>query len=445
MPSKYPECDLCPSNNCEDEKLKQVMDDPDFTKAFVNNLLASNIDEITKDSYFMAEVISEKTDPVDIADFGFCIYVTLSQLVEMPMDKRMEIAVVFRQEFDHMAEEAAKVRQIAKKVSAKTNKPATKAIQAKPASSQLKPVQVPAKAITKPATGKPLPTVKPASVAAKATPAARPAKESKGETEKFLAELDQDIADIDTISGNVDKIMKALPTAAPEESELEAQVVAPVQPERKKTKLEPVIGKLAGMPVAIGATEAKPKPREPLAPRKPEPGSKANPIKLTPEMLSGIIDEKDMARVEKGIKIHRVDASKFASKPTAPPQLKKEAQPRPTEIGKFERIDRSNAKEKALSQELFSAFQQIKTKDQLPNTFTLDSLGVGADQKSEKIKEQDAKKSQENEFLVDLLKLSPDEKEKKEPILLSPPKPSIGNLTLNFDDDAKPTKSKRKK
>ncbi|HME55197.1 MAG TPA: hypothetical protein VKM55_23520 [Candidatus Lokiarchaeia archaeon] len=446
MPSKYPECDLCPASNCEDEKLKQVLDDPDFTKAFVNNLLVSNIDEITKDSYFMAEVISERTDPVEIADFAFCIYVTLSQLVEMPLDKRMEIAVVFRQEFDHMAEEASKVRQIAKKVKVSSSKSSAKVTQAKRAPIQAQPVQIPSKKPVKSPAGKALPAVKPVTAAAKSSAATRPSKESNADTEKFLAELDQDIADIETLSGNVDKIIQTTPATSPEESESLIEVEAPVQPERKKTKLEPVIGKLAGKPVAIGATVAKPKPAAPRTPRQPELGSKANPIKLTPEMLEGSISEKDMARVDKGIKIKRVDTSKFSSKPTAPHQIKLESQTKPAKHEKMERIDRSSEKEKALSQELFTAFQQIKTKEQRPNTFTLNTLGVGAGEKSKESIELNRKKNEENVFLTDLLKLSPDQKEKKEPEQASPAKTAIGNLTLDFDEEEeKQVKPKRKK
>ncbi len=438
MVSKFPECDLCPTSACDDEKIELVLQDADFTKAFVNNMLASNIDEIAKDCYFMSEVISEKTTPMEIADFAFCIYVQLSQLVEMPTDKRMEIGVMFRQEFDHMGEDASQGREVTKKKAgapapAKDAPPAKSAVSfqakaiaapspAKP-KAPLAPVRPPAPAQAKaqPATA---PTPVKAPVKARAVPepakpeiakppAPKPARASepvKDDARKFLAELDQDIADIDEISSTVEKLIQSEGEQAPETPAAPA-ATAPASPAgRKSGGLEPVIGKLAAVrPMATGAIQAPAAARAPSKPREPERGSKANPIKLTPEMLAGIVSDKDMARVEKGIKIKRIDSARLAPKVTAPLQMRDGSttantgkQARMPE--KIERIDRPTEKGKALGEELFSAFQQIKAREELPSTFNLETLGVGEhpEEKAEK------KATPGSKFISDLFSLSPE-------------------------------------
>jgi len=466
---KYPECDLCPSSDCDDEKLKQVLDDPDFTKTFVNNMLVSNIDEISKDCYFMSEVISDKTDPMGIADFAFCIFVTLSQLVEMPRDKRMEIAVIFRQEFDRMAEDVSQGREIAKKKVVSPKPAAEKQAQGKAVSLQASPKGAPAKP-PPPQVRFPPTQVQPEPRAVPAKPLPEPGEPEApaGDSKKFLDELDQDIAEIDAISGNIEKIMKSEVTAAPEvteEPEPKPAVATPAAAQApKRSVLEPVIGKLAGRPTATGVPaqpvskpRIPPKPKEPTKPREPERGSKANPIKLTAENLAGIVSDKDMARIEKGIKIRRIDPSKFAPKVTAPPQLRDASAAgqavKPARLPeKVERVARSTEKEKALSQELFSAFQQIKSKDQLPNTFTLESLGVGEtpeeatpDKKElEKPVKMEKPKEPTSAFLVDLFRLTPEETVASQPAPQPQPKPvasPVGDLTLNFGEETKPAKA----
>lgn len=495
MVSKYPECDLCPTSDCNDEKIEMVLQDADFTKAFVNNMLASNIDEISKDCYFMSEVISEKTSPMEIADFAFCIYVQLSQLVEMPMDKRMEIGVLFRQEFDHLAEEVSKGREIAKK---KASAPGAKAaagpakmavaFEAKaiagPAGTQPRaaPAQAPsgpiapvkatpapapaaasARVISTPpasATVKPKPLPVPVKAIDNRIPDGKPApKAATDDARKFLEELDQDIAEIEAISSTVEQLIQtdATPVIGTPSDAVESDAGAistpgtldlpPDRASRKGGGLEPVIGKLAGArPVASGASPAPattsqnafPKPRE------PERGSKANPIKLTPDMLAGVISEKDMARVEKGIKIKRVDSSKLAPKVAAPMQMRDGSMPvalaKPARLpDKIERIDRPTEKGKALGEELFTAFQQIKQRDELPSTFNLETLGVGASEKEGEEAEQGKKSSPGSQFISDLFRLSPEKpsvQSKPAPAPATPaPASSVGTLTLDFGEE----------
>ncbi|MEX2684762.1 MAG: hypothetical protein Q6373_024530, partial [Candidatus Sigynarchaeota archaeon] len=216
-------------------------------------------------------------------------------------------------------------------------------------------------------------------------------------------------------------------------------VVASVAPApRRGGTLEPVIGKLAGArPVVTGAIKAPAATRAPAKPREPELGSKARPIKLTPEMLVGIVSEKDMARVEKGIKIKRIEASRLAPRVTAPKQLRDGAMAaaaaKPAGLPeKIERINRPSDKEKALGEELFSAFQQIKAREELPSTFNLETLGVGTRPEGETHAKKDSPGSQ---FIADLFKLSPEEKPE-------PPKaaarPAIEDLTLNFGEEKVP-------
>ncbi len=469
MVSKFPECDLCPTSNCDDEKISQVMEDADFTKSFVNNMLASNIDEISKDCYFMSEVISEKTAPMEIADFAFCIYVQLSQLVEMPMDKRMEIGVLFRQEFDRMAEDISQGREVSKKKGGATAKEATAAkkevsFQAKalappaaakpkvapaksPAPIQAKPVPVPAP-VPANVPGKPRASPGPEKPTIAKLPAARPApvpEPAKDDARKFLADLDLDIAEIDAISSSVEQLIKSEPEMVPAPADVEAididviaaEAPAPAVPTaRKGGGLEPVIGKLAGVrPVATGATKAPAAAYVPAKPREPEQGSKTRPIKLTPEMLAGIVSDKDMARVEKGIKIRRIEAGRLAPKVTAPMQLRDGssagAAGRPSGLpDKIERIDRPTEKGKALGEELFTKFQQIKAREELPNTFSLETLGVGAHPEGEEVPEKKA--SPGGQFITDIFKLSPHEAP-------APPKavarPAVEDLTLDFGED----------
>ncbi len=439
MVSKFPECDLCPSSGCNDEKIELVLQDADFTKAFVNNMLSSNIDEIAKDCYFMSEVISEKTNPMEIADFAFCIYVQLSQLVEMPTDKRMEIGVLFRQEFDHMGEDVSQGREVAKKkastpVPVKETQPAKDAVSfqakaiatpspatqrtaatpaKKPAPIKVKPAPAPVPAPV-PAPAKvlvqerevPEPVAKPTIAKPPVTkphPAAEPAKD---DARKFLAELDQDIADIDEISNTVEQIIQS-----GGETEPEAPAAPAASALRKGGGLEPVIGKLAAVrPIATGTIQAPSSAREPRKAREPELGSKANPIKLTPEMLAGIVSDKDMARVEKGIKIKRIESSRLAPKVAAPLQMRDGSSSTATgkPVGmpeKIERIDRPTEKGRALGEELFSAFQQIKAREELPSTFNLETLGVGEHPEGEKVEK---KATPGSKFISDLFSLSPE-------------------------------------
>ena len=485
MVSKFPECDLCPTSNCDDEKIDMVLQDADFTKSFVNNMLESNIDEISKDCYFMSEVISEKTAPMEIADFAFCIYVQLSQLVEMPTDKRMEIGVLFRQEFDRMAEDVSQGREFVKKKAgsaapAKEAPAAENAIsfQAKaiadPAAAKQRavparsPAVVPAKPTPEPVQAKdfanPRSMTGPARSATAKLPAAIPSRVNESiedDARKFLADLEEDIAEIEEISSKVEKLIKSEgePEQGPSGAEattktstsevIAAEVIADEVPApviaahvvpaaRKGGVLEPVIGKLTGVrPVVTGATKAPAAALEPAKPREPELGSKAKPIKLTPEMLAGIVSDMDMARVEKGIKIKRIDASRLAPKVAAPMKLRDEAVAaaarKPAALPeKIQRIERPSDKEKALSEELFSAFQQIKAREELPSTFNLETLGVGTHPEGEAPAE---KETPGNQFITDLFTLSP----KETPAQPKPAaRPAIENLTLNFGEEKPP-------
>jgi hypothetical protein len=487
MVSKFPECDLCPTSACNDEKIEVVLQDADFIKAFVNNMLTSNIDEIAKDCYFMSEVISEKTTLMEIADFAFCIYVQLSQLVEMPIDKRMEIAVLFRQEFDRMGEDVTQGREVAKK-KASAPSPAKEAPSAKSAtvSFQAKAITAPAPAKQKaalapvrppaPVQAKPEPTPTPTKAPVKVRalpepvklevakpPAPKPAPEPVGDdARKFLDELDQDIADIDEISSKVEKLIQTEGEPEPDASAVPvAPSPAPAAPAgRKSGGLEPVIGKLAAVrPMATGAIQAPAAARAPSKPREPERGSKANPIKLTPEMLAGIVSDKDMARVEKGIKIKRIESSRLAPKVTAPMQMRDGSMSpstgKPAGMPeKIERIDRPTDKGKALGEELFSAFQQIKAREELPSTFNLETLGVGEHPEGERVEK---KATPGSKFISDLFSLSPEkppaqeepvsspvvEKPASRPVVERPTTKSIiENLTLDFGEE-RPTEAKR--
>ncbi|MHA1697358.1 MAG: hypothetical protein ACTSWN_00795, partial [Promethearchaeota archaeon] len=88
---KYKECQLCKNpSDCKEERLSEVYNDVEFVQNFVKNLEQFKIDEIVNDCYFMAETISGKIEPSEIADFAFCIYVVLSNLIEIEDSKRLE-------------------------------------------------------------------------------------------------------------------------------------------------------------------------------------------------------------------------------------------------------------------------------------------------------------------------------------------------------------------
>ncbi len=114
---KYPECDLCTSTECNDDKVSQIFEDVEFTKQFLLNMKKGNVkyEEIANDCYLMAEVISGKTDPLDISEFAFCIYVSLAQLVELDPQQRMEVAVVFKELLDKISGNIGTGRKVTKK------------------------------------------------------------------------------------------------------------------------------------------------------------------------------------------------------------------------------------------------------------------------------------------------------------------------------------------
>jgi hypothetical protein len=193
--------------------------------------------------------------------------------------------------------------------------------------------------------------------------------------------------------------------------------------------------------MATGATKVPAAERAPAKPREPEKGSKTNPIKLTPEMLAGIVSDKDMARVEKGIKIKRIESSRLAPKVTAPMQMrdgsKSPSAGKPAAMPeKVERIDRPTEKGRALGEELFSAFQQIKAREELPSTFNLETLGVGEHPEGERAEK---KATPGSKFISDLFSLSPE----KPPAEAKPaPKPVVEDLTLDFGEE-RPTEAKK--
>ena len=326
---KYPECTLC-TGNCEDEKIKLVFEDADFNKTFVNNMIDSKIDEVVNDCYLMAEVISEKTDPLEIADFAYCIYVSLSQLIEMNDQKRMDIAVVFRQEFDKMAGVASKERIVAKGSSGQAD--------AKPASqdgwvdmAESEPVKLPAKK-SAPKLAPPVPSVN--SVASE-----------EDEDGDFLSQLDADLAEIDEISEQINVMIEETPVEKP-------------PGETQKVGLEPVIGKLSAKPV--GGPASIPTSKF-VSKELPPEGSKQNPIKLTPEMLKGIVSDKDLSRVDEGIKVKRVDIDKFSPR-SKPQPRKKQVKPVPKPFTDMP-LKQPGQKDGKISSELFNALEFMKTKD----------------------------------------------------------------------------------
>ncbi|MHA1369279.1 MAG: zinc-ribbon domain-containing protein [Promethearchaeota archaeon] len=112
---KYKECQLCKNpSDCKEERLSEVYNDVEFVQNFVKNLEQFKIDEIVNDCYFMAETISGKIEPSEIADFAFCIYVVLSNLIEIEDSKRLEMAREFQKEFEELGKEAAEYRVVTK-------------------------------------------------------------------------------------------------------------------------------------------------------------------------------------------------------------------------------------------------------------------------------------------------------------------------------------------
>lgn len=290
MPHGYPECDLCPQTNCDenDTVVKEVLEDADFVKNFANNMLNQNLEEIANDCYLMAEVVSGKTSPVEIADFGYCIYVALSQTIEMDADKRMEIAVVFREEFDKIIDKVSQERAVARKPAARppesTPVPTAPVVTTRPASPVAKPV----------------------------APPEEPGEEIES-TDDFLKQLDEDIAEIEAISGKVDEMIASPALQKP----------SPVHPPPRPAKLEPVIQKLS-TPTKAPPAPAPASPAgffQPASVKTPAAGSKSDPIKLTKDMLQEMVAPKDLSRIDKGMKIKRGSTTRgsLSAPPQAPP------------------------------------------------------------------------------------------------------------------------------
>lgn len=219
-----------------------------------------NISEIASDCYMMAEVVSGKTDPEEITDFAYCIYVVFSHLVEIEHEKRLEIAKFFQQEIHRYAKEVQQGREV---VHAKGGQEEETGGWTDIEPQAPKVAELPAVADL-PGQGQ------------------APAK--REHADEFFKQLDEDIADMEG----------AIPDLALDFKK---------ESSKKAITLEPVIQKLK----PAGMMSAEPTPKaEPAFPRDAE-GSKSNPIKLTKEMLSGVVSEKDLARVEKGIKVKRVE------------------------------------------------------------------------------------------------------------------------------------------
>ena len=163
--------------------------------------------------------------------------------------------------------------------------------------------------------------------------------------DEFFKQLDEDIAEMEGAIPDLSLDLKK-------------------EKSKKTITLEPVIQKLA----PAGMMSAEPTAKaEPAFPRDAE-GSKLNPIKLTKEMLSGVVSEKDLARVEKGIKVKRVEIkTKYQSihettlanvRTVAEdkyPDSKSVEQPVPFASG-------TPAPQNELERELFHAVREIKEK-----------------------------------------------------------------------------------
>jgi hypothetical protein len=363
----FPECDFC-TGICDDEKIQLVYEDPEFTKTFVNNMLESKLNEIVKDAYFMAEAISGSTNPLEIADFAYCIYVNLSQLVEMEPEKRLEIAVSFKQEFDKMVENIQMERQVAKKAEPEPEPepvpvpvPKSARASAKGGKIVLKPVAVPAaKGVLAPS---------------KAAAAPAVTKESK----EFLKQLDADIAEIEEMSDQVGRIIADTGETLP------PREVKPVQaPVISHAQLEPVLFQKPPKTSARAASvpAPAPSPLKAAGPRAREPGSKENPIKLTPELLEGnVVNVQDISKIEKGIKIKRVSIQKFTPQALSASGATIDV----TKLGKgAPPVGAPGKRGKNVSDELFQAFNEVKAKGKdrdkaLPKTFTPEILDTEED------------------------------------------------------------------
>jgi hypothetical protein len=397
----FPECDFC-TGTCDDEKIQLVYEDPEFTKTFINNLLDSKLDDIVNDAYLMAETVSGRTNPMEIADFAYCIYVNLSQLVEMEPEKRMEIAVSFKQEFDKMVETIQTGREVAKKVEpAPEPVPAKKSPKAgvKTGKIELKPVSVPA------------------AQGVLASKVAKPA--AKNENEAFLLQLDADIAEMVEMSGQVDKFI------AETEDQLSPTQVKPVQaPVVTHAQLEPVVRQPASKAAKQPEPEAGPLGITPPRPR--EPGSKENPIKLTPELLEGnVVNVQDINKVEKGIKIKRVDIQKFT--PQALSASGGAGTIDVTKLGKgAPAVGAPGKRGKNASEDLFQAFNEVKAKGKerdkaLPRTFTPEILGTAA-----------KKAPARDEASLDFSSLDAGDEAEQDH---DPAKEKAGSLSLAFEDE----------
>ncbi|MHA1682340.1 MAG: zinc ribbon domain-containing protein [Promethearchaeota archaeon] len=313
MKGKYVECEFCEEEECFQEKIEIVFDDPEFTKTFVDNMLDSRMDDIVNDCYLMAEVISGETSFKGISDFAYCIYVNLSRLVEMDDSKRKEIAKQFQEEFKNYGELIGKTREIShsdKKV--------------------------------------------------KKTPDEAKKVASEDVSDDFLARLDAEIAEIEEISDQVEKMVTEPST---------------------KVDLKPVIGKIPGSKIIIKGVEATKK--LPITAGPPS-GSKDNPIKLNPNILEGVVSDEDLAKVELGIKIKRIESTQRTFQPSrsdARSKVTSRARGKPSPVeGKRSATADDLARKDAISKDLFNAFQQVKSK----NTSTPTIFNIEAPPKEEK-------------------------------------------------------------
>ncbi|MBD3186062.1 hypothetical protein GF325_04460 [Candidatus Bathyarchaeota archaeon] len=318
MTGKYLECDLC-EGECPEEKIDLVFDDPEFTKSFVDNMMASKMDEVVNDCYLMAEVISGASNNKEIAEFAFCLYVHLSHLIEIEDSKRIEIAKQFKKAFKDFGEQAASTREIAKSKESKNHGDWID-IQGKP------------KAIT------------------------------REKEDDFLKQLDDEIAEIEEISDKVNEMVKSPPSQQP-------------------VDLKPVISKIPGSKIihpGIPATKRK-KPS-----KTPPLGSKDNPIKLTEEMLSGVVSDEDLAKVEMGIKVKRIDIHQNQFRPEQ--VMGRGARQAQGQVEGTKNTARTpkrpsdESRREYISNELFNAFNKAKKQGTEPRLeFALDSKKKNGD------------------------------------------------------------------
>ncbi|MHA1890363.1 MAG: hypothetical protein ACTSYS_05210 [Promethearchaeota archaeon] len=319
MPKKYPECEHC-KIDCDDEKIEEVFEDPEFTKGLLDNIMNVNIEEIINDCYLMSEVISGKTNPRDIADFAYCIFVNLSHLIEIPDNDRSYLANEIKENLEIYWKEALKSREIA-------SKGATSKKEERKVKRSNEDEDIPKSIIED------------------------QAKDSD-DIDDFFENLDNELAEIETISENIESIIN---TEHGEE---------PAQP---KIALKPVIQKLTGKKVTSPINNSMLTSR---AMKGPSLGSKQNPIKLTKEMLEGSVMNKDLEKMDMGIKILRVklrERPKLA--PRAAPPLSISDNTISVARDASKSFDSSQSNENMenreyISQQLFQALEQVKARNQ---------------------------------------------------------------------------------